>query len=162
MALRKRSQAATEYIMIVGFVMVLLTPLTYLIYSYSQQYSSEVAHAQALDIGSRIVDSAESIFYFGEPSRITLDVSMPSGITGMAAFNSNFSCSACTELRFYFADESEVIAPSFVRINFTDAARWNYGHVTVYNASSRSFSPGKRSFQLYAFNDYVEVRTLGG
>ncbi len=108
MSTNSKAQAATEYLMITGFVMMILIPLVYIVVEYSQGSSGEVAEAQLQRIGTKIMENAENIYYFGNPSKITLEVNMPEGVRGMGIYTNDPAtaipplpgCTKCTELRF--------------------------------------------------------------
>ena len=160
--LSKKCQAATEYLMIIGFVFLILTPVIYLVYGYSRDYGRDIAVAQSFDLGNKLVDAAESLYYFGEPSRLTLDVNMPSGITEMVIVRNHADCTKCTELRFIIQDASPVVVSTFVELNVNDSdAIVTRRAVDIFNFSRRSFAPGRRGFQLSAAGNRVEIRTAG-
>lgn len=150
--------------MIVGFILLILTPIIYLVYDYSNKYSMDIAVAQTNDIGHRIVDSAESIYYFGKPSRVTLELNMPSSIVNMTIFSQDpkTGCSMCSELRFSFedVDHTVVAIPSIVMLR-GDNSTYNYlTKITVFNRTA--YSSGLRKIQLTAYDEYVEVNAVTG
>jgi len=165
MGISKKCQAAFEYMMIAGFVIMVLTPVIYLVYDYSNRYSRDIAVSQAYDVGSRIVDSAESIFYFGKPSRITLELNMPSNIVNMSIYIQNpdvYNCSMCTELRFYFDDRERTIVsiPSLIELRASEQYYASSERISHYNSSA--FTPGLKRFKLIAYDDFVEIRHITG
>jgi len=80
----KRGQVAIEYLMITGFVMILLIPTIYFLFSYTNSARDDVARSQIDEIGHQIIANAESAFYFGKNSRITTKVTLPDGIDKMS------------------------------------------------------------------------------
>ena len=76
----RRCQVSIEYLLIVGFTVVLIFPMLYLFYSQSGSFESEVAATQAEKIAQRITDAADSVYYLGEPSQQRLTLMFPDGI----------------------------------------------------------------------------------
>lgn len=76
----KRSQASLEYLLVVALTFAIIVPTTYLFYSYSKESSQEITDAQVTRLGKSIVDTAETIFYSGEGSKTTLELSIPDNI----------------------------------------------------------------------------------
>lgn len=79
----KKAQFAMEYILVIAVLFVMLVPGIYLYYSYSQTSLEQIASTRVSDIGNSIINNAENSYFLGKGSRITLDVSMPTGIVDM-------------------------------------------------------------------------------
>lgn len=79
----RKSQVAMEYVMIVGFATLIAIPLFIIFNFYTTQTREEVVLSQAENIARKIVDSAESIYYMGEPSKTTIRIYMPAGINNI-------------------------------------------------------------------------------
>ena len=75
-----KSQISVEYMLIIGFAMLMTTPLLLIYYTYSSDSSDSVATGQALQIARTIVDSSESVYYLGRPSQTTLKLNFPDRI----------------------------------------------------------------------------------
>ena len=163
--MRKKGQAAVEYLIITGFALAIILPLTYLIYNYSQQSYGEVAEAQVTTIGRQIVANAETMFYLGEPSRITLDSTMPAGVFNMSIYKNDpiTKCVRCNELRFIVLKGSafqEVVISSSVNITIAPDIRASIGTtgnetVEVFNRSM--YSEGLKRITIAAKEDSVEI-----
>lgn len=80
----KRAQSSMEYITIVGFVFVLLIPLTFIYYDQRGDTSDAINSNHAFKIGKNIADQAETIFYLGEPSRTILKLNFPPKIESVS------------------------------------------------------------------------------
>src|SRR3989344_1176091 len=83
-----KSQVSVEYIMIIGFVLVTIVPMVLIYYNYSNETRESVATSQALNIARKIADSAESVYYLGRPSQITLRMNFPENIVSTNLSNS--------------------------------------------------------------------------
>lgn len=75
-----KAQSAVEYLMIVAITLMIIVPTTYLFYTYSRESTEQIVYPQIDDIGSNIINSAESVYYSGEYSKIVIDINMPERI----------------------------------------------------------------------------------
>ena len=76
----RSGKSSMEYLLIVGLTFAIIVPTTFLFYNYSRESSQEIIDAQITKIGRTIVDSAETIFYSGVGSKMTMDLNMPDNI----------------------------------------------------------------------------------
>ncbi len=79
----KRAQASFETLAVFALLFVVLIPILFVFYSYSVGTAERMRVTQLTVIGSDIMAAAETVYYLGEPTRLTLVESFPSGITGM-------------------------------------------------------------------------------
>jgi|TARA_B100001964_G_C14070895_1_gene525832 hypothetical protein len=75
-----KAQSAMEYLMIVALTLGIIVPTTYLFFRYSSESSIEIIDAQINQVGRSIIDTAESVYFSGEGSRIVLELSMPKNV----------------------------------------------------------------------------------
>ena len=167
--MNQKSQAAIEYVMIVAFIFTILTPLIYLVYNYSNEYSKDISVAQTREIAHELVDSSEALYYYGEPSRKIIEVNMPAKISRMSIYTKldKSKCNKCTELRFLLGDNvTKIVVPSLVTLKSVndqdETINLASKNINVTHLSNRSFNPGRRSFKLIARQDYVGIKTLEG
>lgn len=74
------AQAATEYLIIVGFTLAILSVLLALYYSTPVQQNYNLCDSQVRIIGNKISSAVDEVYYLGEPSRKSLDIYMPQGV----------------------------------------------------------------------------------
>ena len=55
----EKAQAATEYLLIGGLIILIILPAIYVFYSYSHQSNLEMKQSQLNKVGTDIVDLAE-------------------------------------------------------------------------------------------------------
>ena len=79
----KRGQISLEYLIIVGFVAAITIPLIIIFNTHSSEMNEQVIANQADNIASKIVDSAESVYYLGEFSKITFRTFIPKKINAI-------------------------------------------------------------------------------
>ena len=82
-----KAQVSVEYLLIIGFVVIITIPLIILYYNYTADSSDEIITSQINQIANKIVDAAESVYFLGEPSQTTINVYIPSQITGASLDN---------------------------------------------------------------------------
>jgi uncharacterized protein (UPF0333 family) len=83
----RKGQVSMEYMILVGFLVVVTIPL---ILVYNTQYkgtSQQIISNQADQLGQKIVDTAESIYYLGQPSKTMIKVYMPQQIENITISN---------------------------------------------------------------------------
>ena len=78
--MRKKGQISAEYLILFSFVMGISLVLFVLFQTYTQETQDKIRLAQADQIAKKIVDVSEKVFYLGEPSKITIKVSIPENI----------------------------------------------------------------------------------
>jgi hypothetical protein len=76
----KKAQSAMEYVSIVGFIMIIMLPATYLYIKYSGDSSDSVTNAKIDVISNEIVSAAEQMYAYGAGSQTTIKINFPKGI----------------------------------------------------------------------------------
>jgi uncharacterized protein (UPF0333 family) len=84
---KKRCQVSMEYMLMVGFSLLLITPVIVIYGTERQSISDQVSYSQAKQIATKIADSAETVYYLGKPSRTTIRVYMPYNIQDISFNN---------------------------------------------------------------------------
>ncbi len=75
-----KTQAATEYLMIVGFVIVILIPGIYLYVKYSSESQDSITNAKIDAISSEIVKATDLVYSYGDGSQTTVSVDLPQNV----------------------------------------------------------------------------------
>jgi hypothetical protein len=84
MAFRGKYQSSMEFMVVIGFALLMITPVIIMYSTQRNDINDRVNSNQAFQIARKIVDSAESVYYFGEPSKTTIRVFIPRNVV---AFN---------------------------------------------------------------------------
>jgi Flp pilus assembly pilin Flp len=158
LANKSSGQAAIEYLMIAGFVMTIMLPLVYLVFNYTQESTADITNAQIQKFGRDLVNNAESVYFFSEPSKITLEMNMPQGVRNITIFRNNEAseCTKCTEVRFTVQQKSQIADLSFS--TNIDIRSENYDEATMISQfPEEAYSPGLKSFKVEAKAEYVLV-----
>ena len=82
-----KSQISVEYLMVMGFVVLLTVPLIIIYYNFTSDSSYEIITSQVFQIATKIVDAAESVYFLGSPSQTTIKVYIPAQIAGASLDN---------------------------------------------------------------------------
>src|SRR3989338_10191933 len=77
----KRGQASIEYLIVAGFVFIVLTILFIVYHEYSQSSRTQLVYNQVDLIGRKIASASEEVFFLGEPTRVRLKIYMPEKIS---------------------------------------------------------------------------------
>lgn len=77
---KTKAQISMEYLIIVGFVAVIVIPMIIIFYTYAGRTEDQIVSNQMQKIGLKVGDSAESVYYLGEPSRTRVRAYFPKNI----------------------------------------------------------------------------------
>ena len=84
-----KGQVSLEFMLIVGFAMLLSIPLIYIFFKQSESLSSEISGTQVDKIASEIRDAADEVYYLGAPSRKTITVYLPREIEAISIYGNS-------------------------------------------------------------------------
>lgn len=76
----KKAQVGIEYMIIVGFVTFAIMSVLVLAMSYSGQVKDKIKLNQVESFAEQLLNSAESVFFAGEPSKTTINLYLPDGV----------------------------------------------------------------------------------
>jgi hypothetical protein len=76
----KKSQTSIEYLVIIGFVTFAIMSVLLVAYLYSGSAKNKINENQIEILGNKIINSAEAVFYAGEPSQSTIIINVPKNI----------------------------------------------------------------------------------
>jgi uncharacterized protein (UPF0333 family) len=76
----KRGQASMEYMLILGFMFLLLIPLLVVYATTQKQSTDQLTEGQVLKVGNTIRDAAERIYFAGDPAQETISLYFPERI----------------------------------------------------------------------------------
>lgn len=78
--IKTKAQSALEYLMIIAITLGLIVPTAYLFFRYSSESNVQIIDSQITQIGRIIIDTAESVYFSGESSKIILEINMPENV----------------------------------------------------------------------------------
>ncbi|MFC1768666.1 hypothetical protein ACFLZX_02785 [Nanoarchaeota archaeon] len=124
--MKKRGQISIEYMAVVGITTVLAIFLLTTALYYSNQTEDQVNTNQLDKISKEIVDKAESLYYFGEPSKTTLKVYIPKGIKQITVGPKEISFRVMTH-----QGETDVFFPSTVTLQGSISPNYGYHEIVI-------------------------------
>lgn len=131
------AQASMEYVMIAGFVALVIIPTTFLFYSYASDSAEEIDRAQIDKFGNDVVSTAETVYYLGHPSRMTISERLPKNVQSISI---DRDPSTGTYL-FAIAATSK---SGVINLTFPTKVR------LLGEFSQNAISPGEKSVKIYA------------
>ena len=75
--MKKRCQVSIEFLAIFTFAFLMLIPLTIIFFHQSSQSKDALDSSHIRNVAVKIIEKAESVYYMGEPSKITIKVNFP-------------------------------------------------------------------------------------
>ena len=87
MSLQNIGQIGTEYLIIISFVTFVVLSVLGIALLYSSQIQDTIKFNQVDRFATKVTSSAESVFYSGDPARITITAYLPQGITQIRVQN---------------------------------------------------------------------------
>lgn len=97
MPLGERAQAAMEYLMIMGFAMLMLVPLFSLVSSYTYRSKIDLRINAMEDSLQNLAESSDMVYFQGYPAKITTDFYVPEGIVSTNITEHYFYASVQTD-----------------------------------------------------------------
>lgn len=75
--MEKRGQVSIEFMAIIGFITFIALTMLVISQFYQREVATQVDTNQIDHLARKIVESAESVYYLGEPSKTTIIGNMP-------------------------------------------------------------------------------------
>jgi uncharacterized protein (UPF0333 family) len=76
----KRGQISVEYLIVVGFVVFAVISLLGIAFFYASSIQDRIKSNQLEGFANKIIFSAESVYFAGEPSKVTVTAYLPKGV----------------------------------------------------------------------------------
>ena len=128
---KKEAQVSMEYMFLIGFATIITIPLIIIYQSFIQDSNEEISSAQIEQIAKNVIDTAESVYYLGEPSQTTLKVNIPGNIVAVDLEGGSLE-TGYYEVVFNISTKSgivEIVQNS--KVNITGSLPINKGTYTV-------------------------------
>ncbi|RMD45898.1 hypothetical protein D6829_00930 [Candidatus Pacearchaeota archaeon] len=115
----KRGQISFEYMVLIGFITIVIAGLISVAIFYAGNVRTEVSSNQINEFGNKIISTAEYLFYAGEPSMATITVYLPEGVKNVTIIDNSIV------VEFYSAyGLTQNVFPSKVNITGTITSDW--------------------------------------
>lgn len=92
----KNAQVGIEYMVVIGFVtLAIITTLAMAVF-YSGQAKDRIKLNQVESFAVQLINSAESVFFAGEPSKTTVSLYLPDGVSSITFSSNDFIVTTTT------------------------------------------------------------------
>jgi len=149
--MKSKGQTAVEYMMIVALTLGIIVPTTYLFFRYSSESNIKLIDSQINEIGRNIVDTAETVYFSGEGSKIILEVNMPENVRDI-----------------YIISNREIVFNLTTNIGETEAVFFSSINITSSNCPTDVFCSltevvgfGLNKIKFQSFNEGKQVLISG-
>jgi len=78
---KKKAQIGMEYLMVIGFLTFVLIGTLGIAMYHNNTIRDMISSRQVETMSNKIISAAESVFYAGEPSKVTITSYIPNGIS---------------------------------------------------------------------------------
>jgi len=92
----KRGQTGIEYVIIMGFVTFAVMSVLVLAYFYSDNIKDQIKLNQVESFAAQLINSAESVYFAGEPSETTVSLYLPEGVKSIEIISNNLIITTST------------------------------------------------------------------
>jgi len=80
----KKSQVSFEYLIILGFIMFIIIGILGVAFLYTGSINDQIKETQLSNCANKIISTAESVFYAGQPSKATITCYLPDNIKNIS------------------------------------------------------------------------------
>ena len=137
----RKSQISMEYMMVVGFSLLMVIPIISIYGMERVNMRQEVNIKQAQNIANKLADSAETVYYLGKPTKTTLKVYMPEDIESVTINGRTIL------FKMRYSKEITDVPPPLLSINVT---------------GNLSIKPGIQYIEVAADDNGANITTAGG
>jgi uncharacterized protein (UPF0333 family) len=124
--MKKRGQVALEYMLLIGFLTMVVISLIGISMYYSKETETTINTNQIDKIAKEIVDNAESVYYFGEPSKSTIKIFIPQGVKSINITPREINFRVLTTY-----GETDIFYQSTVNITGNISPAYGFHYVTI-------------------------------
>lgn len=87
--MKKKGQISIEYIILVGFITFIIIGTLGIAFFYSGSIKDRIKAIQINNFANKIISTAESVYYYGEPSKATISLYLPEGVKEIEFYERN-------------------------------------------------------------------------
>lgn len=138
MVKKRFAQVSMEYLIIMGFVTMIIIVILGIALTYSGSIQDNIKVTQVNNFANKIIASAESVFYYGEPSKSSISVYLPEGVKEIQIIENTIFISLTT-------------SSGLNKIGFSSEVPIN-GSLTI--------SPGIKRIEISADDEQVNINMI--
>lgn len=83
----KKAQSSMEFLILMGFLTFVIVAIIGIGFYYSATINDRIKSSQIANFANKITSTSEVVFYAGEPSKSTISVYLPDGISDIQIDN---------------------------------------------------------------------------
>jgi hypothetical protein len=87
--LHKKAQSSMEILILMGFLTFIIIGILSIGYFYSSTINDRIKSSQLNNFANKITSTAETVFYAGSPSKLTIFVYLPEGVGNIQIIENN-------------------------------------------------------------------------
>ena len=131
----KKAQVSMEFMIIIGFSMLVIMPVIVLFFSNYQSLADNVYVSHASKAARTIMNSAEKVYYIGEPAQSVIKINMPERV------------------------DEVLIGGNYIifKVRFDNSVTDVYETASMNVTGSISATPGIKNILVQAHDDYVNI-----
>lgn len=137
---KKRGQIGLEYLIVVAFVVFVVIAMLAAAIFYTSEARDKIKINQLSNFANKVINSAESVYFAGEPSKVTVTAFLPEGIESFQVLENSLVFNITTD-----SGVTRIAYPSSVPL---DAA------------INLSVASGVKRLQIIAGSDKVYVNQI--
>jgi len=97
-----------EYMMVAGFVLLLTIPLVIVFVQQSTSFNDKVSLTQSEKAIRKVIDSSDTIYYLGPPSKRTISIYLPQNVKNITVINNSIDIEIYGGYLFSVLGESQL------------------------------------------------------
>ncbi len=121
-----KSQVSMEYVLIIGFSIFIIIALLAIAQLYSSGVNEQVITNQLDKLAKEIVNNAESLYYFGEPSSVTIKAYIPSNVKDIDISGNEITFTIKTR-----HGDTDISYPSSVNLDGSLSVSYGYRNIEI-------------------------------
>lgn len=94
--MRYRGQISFEYLIVISFVVFIVLMILSVALYYITSSRDQIKINQLVTFSNKVISSAESVYYAGEPSKVTITAYLPEGVQSIQILENSFVFSILT------------------------------------------------------------------
>jgi hypothetical protein len=138
----KRGQAAMEFVLVAAIVLLIFVPSTFIFMKNIRSSNDELALSKIDRMARLIINTAETVYYEGPPSKRTITGDFPEGIAEMYILSNWSDPSLVNQLIFNYTASvppQKLVYDSRINLNGTfDYSAFSRGRKTIVLSANRT------------------------
>jgi len=150
--MKKRGQVSVEFALLIGFVTFLLIAIIGIAYNYSGMAGTQIRVNSMDKVGKKLGDTIDSICYLGQPSKATIQLTVPEGVVDAISISDTGTNPTTYGIQFKVRIKGDAITDMFYKtqceVNATDG---------IFGSDGTFTKAGLKSLQIESMDHVVEI-----